>query len=171
VTLASASWGLSEGNGHPFSFSAIVNGYDDAGMADSGWPGIHAYLRQRDASEFGGLGMRVTHAWTQDPAIDRGSVPRLPHPHAVERPEAMIGRGRRGAPRPRRPRPPGAGAPLPRGGPAVFVDKPLTLDLASWRAFRPYLASGQLMSCSGMRFARELDERARRPSRRTASCA
>ena len=24
--------GLSEGNGHPFSFSAILNGYDDAAL-------------------------------------------------------------------------------------------------------------------------------------------
>ena len=25
--------GMSEGNGHPFSFSAIINGYDDDGLA------------------------------------------------------------------------------------------------------------------------------------------
>ncbi len=50
--------GMSEGNGHPFSFSAIINGYDDAGLAVSGWPGIHAYVRRRDPSEFGIDGLR-----------------------------------------------------------------------------------------------------------------
>jgi predicted dehydrogenase len=39
----------------------------------------------------------------------------------------------------------------------VFVDKPLTLDVAVLREFRPYLERGLLMSCSGMRYARELD--------------
>ena len=40
----------------------------------------------------------------------------------------------------------------------VFVDKPLSLDISQLRAFKPYLEKGQLMSCSGMRYARELDE-------------
>ena len=31
--------GLSEGNGHPFSFSAIINGFSDVGMAAAGWSG------------------------------------------------------------------------------------------------------------------------------------
>ena len=29
--------GTSEGNGHPYSFSAIINGYDDKNMSMSGW--------------------------------------------------------------------------------------------------------------------------------------
>src|SRR5689334_24844046 len=58
--------GLSEGNGHPFSFSAIVNGYDDAGFADAGWPVIHRYLQAQPKENFGFDGFRVSHAWTQD---------------------------------------------------------------------------------------------------------
>ncbi len=76
MTLRLGVVGLSEGNGHPFSFSAIVNGYDDAGMAASGWPVIHDYLRLRDPSEFGGLGAQVTHAWTQSPRPRSASVAR-----------------------------------------------------------------------------------------------
>ena len=48
--------------------------------------------------------------------------------------------------------------PFLEAGLPVFVDKPLSLDPAELRAFRPYLESGRLMSCSGMRYARELDE-------------
>lgn len=56
--------GMSEGDGHPFSFSAIINGYDDEGMARSGWEVIYDYVRKRHASEFGFDGVQVTHAWT-----------------------------------------------------------------------------------------------------------
>ena len=39
-----------------------------------------------------------------------------------------------------------------------FIDKPLSVDVSELRAFKPYLEKGQLMSCSGMRYSRELDE-------------
>ncbi len=48
--------------------------------------------------------------------------------------------------------------PFLEAGLPVFVDKPLSLDLEALRFFRPYLEAGKLMSCSGMRYARELDE-------------
>ena len=37
--------GLSEGNGHPFSFSAIINGYDKIELKKSGWKVIYDYLQ------------------------------------------------------------------------------------------------------------------------------
>ena len=40
----------------------------------------------------------------------------------------------------------------------VFIDKPLSIEVSELRQFKPYLEKGQLMSCSGMRFSRELDE-------------
>jgi hypothetical protein len=48
--------------------------------------------------------------------------------------------------------------PFLEAGLPVFMDKPLSLDISELRAFRPYLEKGQLMSCSGMRYCRELDE-------------
>lgn len=61
--------GLSEGNGHPYSWSAIINGsYDAAAMAECGFPVIPAYLgANRDT--LGIDGARVTHIWTQDAAL------------------------------------------------------------------------------------------------------
>ena len=159
MTLRAGIIGLSEGNGHPFSFSAIANGYDDAGMADAGWPGIHAYLRRRDASEFGGLGLRVTHAWTQDPAVTRRLCRACRIPHAVERPEALLGQvDAIILARDDHARHAELAMPFLEAGVPTFVDKPLTLERAELDAFRPHLASGLLMSCSGMRYARELDE-------------
>ena len=43
-------------------------------------------------------------------------------------------------------------------GKCVFVDKPLSLDIAELRFFREYLEDGKLMSCAGARYAKELDE-------------
>ncbi len=48
--------------------------------------------------------------------------------------------------------------PFLEAGLHVFVDKPLSQNADELRALRPYLESGKLMSCSGMRYAKELDE-------------
>lgn len=153
--------GFSEGNGHPFSFSAIVNGYSEDGMAASGWPGIHAYLRRRDASEFGGLGLMVTHAWSQEPVQTERlcSACLIPHVVTGDRPEVLIGEVdavviARDDHRSHL----ALAWPFLEAGMPVLLDKPLTLSLTDLREFIPYLESGQLMSASGMRYARELDE-------------
>jgi Oxidoreductase family, NAD-binding Rossmann fold len=151
--------GMSEGNGHPFSFSAIINGYSDSGLAASGWEGIYNYVRRRDKSEFGIEGLTVTHAWTQDDEQTHKLCEACLIPHAVNRLEDLIGK---------------VDAviiarddfenhfsmamPFLKAGAYAFVDKPLSLDVEELRAFKPYLESGKLMSCSGMRYAKELDE-------------
>ena len=151
--------GISDGNGHPFSFSAIINGYSPAGLKNSGWTGIYDYVRRRHASEFGLGGWKVTHAWTQDPEVTRKLCAASMIQNAVEDYHDFLGKV-------------DAvivarddfeshfemASPLLRAGLPVFVDKPLCLDIAQLRELKPYLESGQLMSCSGMRYARELDE-------------
>jgi hypothetical protein len=151
--------GFSEGNGHPFSFSAIVNGYDEMHFGNAGWPVILNYLRQQPDDRFGFDGIRVTHAWTQDSTITRklcaacridtacdSAMDMLDAVDAViiarddwESHAALA-------------------MPFLEHGLAVFVDKPLTLDLPQLDAFLPYLQSGKLMSCSGLRYAAELDD-------------
>ena len=151
--------GLSEGNGHPFSYSSIINGYSPEGLAASGWPGIYEYVRRRHASEFGLDGWKITHAWTQDPESTKKLCAACRIPHGVGDYREFLGK---------------VDAviiarddyethfqmamPFLEAGLPVFVDKPLSLEVSELRAFKPYLEKGQLMSCSGMRYARELDE-------------
>jgi hypothetical protein len=150
--------GVSEGNGHPFSFSAILNGFDEARFSKADWPVIHAYLRAQPDERFGIPGVRVTHAWTQDPATTQ----RLSEACAIEQvctdPSQMLGAvdaviiarddwETHAA----------LAMPFQQAGAAVFVDKPLSLDGKELRAFEPYLRQGKLMSCSGLRYAAELD--------------
>lgn len=151
--------GLSEGNGHPFSFSAIINGYDDSGLAAAGWPGIYDYVRRRDASEFGIGSLQVTHAWTQDGTVTEALCRACLIPNAVFRPEEMLGQvDALIIARDDYETHPDLAQPFLEAGLPVFVDKPLSLDIEALRFFRSHLEAGRLMSCSGMRYARELDE-------------
>lgn len=151
--------GLSEGNGHPFSYGSIINGYSPEGLAASGWPGIYEYVRRRHASEFGLDGWTITHAWTQDPESTKRLCAACRIPQSVGDYRELLGK---------------VDAiiiarddhethfqmswPFLEAGIPVFVDKPLSLDVSELRGLKPYLEKGQLMSCSGMRYSRELDE-------------
>jgi predicted dehydrogenase len=151
--------GLSEGNGHPFSYSAIINGYSPEGLATSGWPGIYEYVRRRHASEFGLDGWRVTHAWTQDAesthklcAACNISTGVTDYREFLGKVDAVI------LARDDYETHFEIARPFLEVGLPVFIDKPLSMDVSELRAFKPYLETGQLMSCSGMRYSRELDE-------------
>lgn len=151
--------GLSEGNGHPFSYGSIINGYSPEGLAASGWPGIYEYVRRRHPSEFGLDGWKITHAWTQDPESTKRLCAACRIPNGVGDYRDFLGK---------------VDAviiarddyethfqmaqPFLKAGLPVFVDKPLSLELSELRVLKAYLETGQLMSCSGMRYSRELDE-------------
>jgi hypothetical protein len=57
--------GSSEGNGHPYSWSAILNGYDKNLMKKCPYPSIPDYLG-REVVRAGSLGAVVSHIWTED---------------------------------------------------------------------------------------------------------
>mgnify|MGYP001073517855 CR=1 FL=1 len=151
--------GYNEGNGHPFSFSAIINGYDADAFSKVGWPVILEYLNRQPKEAFGISGVCVTHAWTQDPIITKNLCSACNIENAVTHYEEMLGE---------------IDAliiarddwechaqislPFLKEGIPVFIDKPLTLDLKEMEVFKPYLEAGLLMSTSGLRFASELDD-------------
>ena len=151
--------GINEGNGHPFSFSAIINGYHPEAMKNSGWDAIYNYLTTRDASEFGFDDVQVTHAWTQDPAQTEKLARASRIPHQVGALEEMvdevdgviIARDDYETHYP-------LAKPFLEKGKFVFIDKPLSLDVAELRFFSKYLQAGKLMSCAGGLYAKELDE-------------
>ncbi len=150
--------GVSEGNGHPFSYSSIINGYSPEGLAASGWTGIYEYVRRRHASEFGIRDWSITHAWTQNLETTQKLCAACRIPNMVGDYRDLLGKVdaviiarddyethfamSKG---------------FLEAGLPVFIDKPLSLEISELRFYRKYLESGQLMSCSGMRYARELD--------------
>jgi predicted dehydrogenase len=151
--------GFHEGNGHPFSFSAILNGYDPAKFAACGWPTIHDYLSRRDPADFGVLGLRVTHAWMPSFDMTRLLCDACDIAVAARNLDEMLGSVdavviARDDPESHW----DLAAPFLQRGVPVFVDKPLANTPEVLSRFSPYLESGKLMSCSGMRYATELDE-------------
>ena len=75
-----AMLGMVEGNGHPYSWSAIINGrYDAEVMAECGYPVIPQYLGAQPKENLGIPGAQVTHVWcdnsedsikvSEDPAL------------------------------------------------------------------------------------------------------
>jgi len=156
--LRLAMLGMVEGNGHPYSWSAIVNGYDREAMAECPYPVIAEYLGEQPPENIGIPGVKVTHIWTDDPA-DAQSVARASLiPNVVENPEDVIGEvdavcittdiGHEHVDRAR----PFIEACLP-----VFIDKPLTDNEKDLRQFIQWYRRGKkILSSSCMRYAHEL---------------
>ena len=151
--------GMSEGNGHPYSFSAIINGYDDYNMELADWPVIHNYLQQKDISDFGVEGLKVTHIWTQSLEISNSIAKATYIDHVCGSFEEMlecvdaviIARDDWQSHYE-------IAKPFLDSGKPVFIDKPLSLSQSELHYFSDFLKSGQLMSCAGLRYARELDD-------------
>ena len=55
--------GFSKGNGHPYSWSAICNGYNPEHMSSCGFPDICNYLAKRSWPHDGLNDVSVTHVW------------------------------------------------------------------------------------------------------------
>jgi hypothetical protein len=150
--------GMIDGNGHPWSWSAIINGYDPAAMARCPYPVIPVYLGKQPLESVRLPGARVTHIWTDDPADAPKVAVASRIEHVVARPEDVIGHVDAviiatddGDDHVRRARP------FVEAGLPVFVDKPLATNLADLDTFiRWHLDGRVLLSNSAMRYAPEL---------------
>ncbi|MBI5693284.1 MAG: Gfo/Idh/MocA family oxidoreductase [Verrucomicrobia bacterium] len=150
--------GMIPGNGHPYSWSAIINGYDPAAMAACPYPVIKQYLGAQPAGTVRIPGAQVTHLWTDNPAEALGVAAASLIPNLVARPEDVIGHVDAvfvatddGFDHVRRARP------FVEAGLPVFVDKPLALTVEDLRTFIAWEKAGaRLLSSSGLRYAPEL---------------
>ena len=144
-------------NDHPYSWSAILNGYDPRALEDCPNPIIRSYLAAERKENFGISGVRVTHIWC-DQRGDAERIARLSFiPEVVDCPEDVIGSvdavliptdiGHEHLDRSR---------PFVEAGIPVFIDKPLTDCEDHLRQFSLWQREGRpLMSSSAMRYARE----------------
>ncbi len=150
--------GFSESNGHPYSFSSIINGFSEEYYLKSEWNVILDYLKKQPESNFGFKNVKVTHAFTQDfkitqsicncsfienacksidelfDAVDAIIIARDDWQSHLELARDFLKRG------------------IP-----VFIDKPLSLSFEEMKFFEKYIYNAKLMSCSGFRFCEELD--------------
>ena len=155
--LRLAMLGMVDGNGHPYSWSAIFNGFDPVAMAECPYPVIPIYLGKEPAETMRITGAQVTHVWTDDPADAPKVAKASLVPHVVAQPEDVIGevdaviiatdKGHEHVARCR---------PFVEAGLPVFVDKPLVDNEADLRTFVRWVDEGRpIMSSSCMRYAKE----------------
>ena len=156
-----AMLGMVAEDGHPYSWSAIINGrYDAEVMADCGYPVIPQYLGAAPPKELGIDGAQVTHIWCDDPEDAQKVAKASCIANIVDAPEQVIGqvdaviiptdKGWEHLDRAR---------PFIEAGLPVFIDKPLTDREDHLRQFVRWQRDGRpIMSTSCMRYAREYAE-------------
>ena len=161
-----AMLGMIEGNGHPYSWSAIINGYNPEEMAKCPYAAIPKYLGAQPLETVRIPGARVTHVWTDDPS----DAPKVAAASLIENvvasPEDVIGHVDAvviatddGSDHVRRARP------FVEAGLPVFVDKPMAVNLAELRQFIQWnRETDRILSNSGMRYAPEIRDVATRRS-------
>lgn len=152
-----AMLGMVDGNGHPYSWSAIFNGYERKQMAQCPYPTIPEYLFAQDPATMQIEGARVTHVWTDDPPDAEKVAAASKIPNVVAKATDVIGhvdaviiatdKGHEHVERAR---------PFVEAGLPVFVDKPLVDNEADLKVFHGWVKEGKaILSTSAMRYARE----------------
>jgi hypothetical protein len=150
--------GLNEGNGHPFSYSAIFNGYDPAALdARCPFALIREYLPRDHRNAIAPLGAKVTHVWTQKRALseDVAAVARIPI--VADRIEDMLGAVdavvlARDDPSNHL----GFARPIVEAGLPIFIDKQIAATPADLFEFERLIAAGYpLLAGSAARFTRD----------------
>ncbi len=151
--------GMTEGNGHPYSWSAIFNGYDRERMtAECPFAGIPAYLNKEPPESLPIDGARVTHIYCdrREDAEHVAACSRIPN--VVARPEDFIGQvdavivatdiGGQHVERAR---------PFVKAGLPLFIDKPLCDNRVDLNQFRRWIAEEgrPILSSSCMRYCKE----------------
>ena len=150
--------GFSPGNGHPYSWSAIFNGYNMAIMEECGFPVIPRYLEKQHYPQDFIQGAKVTHIWTQDQALSRHIAAASKIPHVVDDFHELID---------------SVDAillarddfeshlyfakPFLQSGMPIYIDKPLAVSVRKARQLLDLQCyPGQLFSCSALKYSNEL---------------
>lgn len=151
--------GMTEGNGHPYSWSAIFNDYDPDLMGKSPFPTISAYLNRQPKSTIGIPGAHITHIWC-DRKEDADDVAQCSNiGNVVEKPEDMIGKvdavicatdiGSEHVERCR---------PFIEAGIPMFIDKPMADNESDLKQFVKWHDSGKhFISSSSQRYVKSLE--------------
>ncbi len=151
--------GLSEGNGHPYSWSAIFNGYNHNEMSKCSFPAIPAYLNKQKFPK-DGLGhlATVTHIWTQSLELSKNVSNASCIPNICSNLEDMIGEVQ------------GVllarddgdnhlnmAMPFIEAGLPIFIDKPFALNLKDAKKMINHQKNeNQIFTCSSLRFSEDL---------------
>ena len=154
--------GMTEGNGHPYSWSAMFNGYTKEHMDNCGFPAITDYLYKQPEHTFGIEGASITHICCTGYA-DRAEAEKMALasniPNVVDNPTDMIGKvdavicatdvGYEHIERCK---------PFLDAGIPMFIDKPLTDNEEDLKTFIKWRNEGKkFISSSSLRYCKEME--------------
>ncbi|NMC36103.1 Gfo/Idh/MocA family oxidoreductase [Candidatus Beckwithbacteria bacterium] len=150
--------GLSEGNGHPYSWSAIFNGFNKAVMKTCPFPVIYEYLSKQRFPKDAIAGAKVTHIWTQDLSISRHIAKASNIVNIVTDYQDMIGQvdaillARDDSQNHLK-----MSRPFLQAGLPIYIDKPLATTIAeAKKMYSLEQYAGQIFTCSALAYAKEL---------------
>ncbi|MBR3933256.1 MAG: Gfo/Idh/MocA family oxidoreductase [Clostridia bacterium] len=157
--LKIAMLGMVDGNGHPYSWSAMINGYNKEAMEDCGFPVIPRYLEKEPEENFGIPGVKVTHIWTDDPEDAKKVAIASKIENIVEKPEDVIGKvdaviiaTDKGDEHIWRAKP------FIEVGLPVFIDKPMADNVEDLKTIISWVKKGHMiMSSSSLRYTKEYE--------------
>ena len=158
MTLKLGIIGSSPGNGHPYSWSAIFNGYDSKTMEASGYPVISEYLNKEKWPDARILDAKVTSIWTQDKELSE----HIAKSSLIENISSNLDELQKKV----------DAVLLARddaenhlefayqfliAGKPIYIDKPIALSVSSLNELFQYQQyDGQIFTCSALRYSPEL---------------
>lgn len=152
-----AMLGMVEGNGHPYSWSAIINGgYNPEELSKCPYATISNYLSGQPKENLGIEGAKVTHIWTDDPsdAISVAKTSLIDNvmdkaTDCIGEVDAVVISTDKGFEHVERARP------FVEAGLPVFIDKPMVDNEEDLYTFCDWVAGGaKILSSSAMRYAK-----------------
>lgn len=158
MTLKLGIIGLSDGNGHPYSWSAIFNGYNTVEMEKCGYPVIPRYLEKQKWPDSQIKEANVTAIWTQDLELSNHIAKATNIENVVNSYTDMIGivdavlLARDDAENHLH-----FAEPFLKAGIPIYIDKPIALSLHDMdKLYSLEQYSGQIFTCSALRYSHEL---------------
>ena len=150
--------GMSEGNGHPYSWSAIFNGYDRVAMENCGFPVIPRYLEEQRWPDARIPNAEVVAAWTQDNRLSEhlaaaANIPKVcrTYDELLDSSDAIL------LARDDAENHWSFVEPALRLGKPIYIDKPIALRVNDLdKIYEAEQYPGQVFTCSALRYADEL---------------
>lgn len=150
--------GASKGNGHPYSWSAIINGYDKKKMNHCGYPVIPNYLKKKEWPKDCIKNAKITYIWTQNFNLSKKIASTTFIPNIVRNLKLMIGKV--------------DGVLLARddyvnhyklakpfllAGTPIYIDKPISITQKNLnKIYSKETYPGQIFTCSATRYSKNL---------------
>ncbi len=155
-----AMLGMTEGNGHPYSWSIIINGrYNAEALAQCPYAAIIDYISKQPKNTLGIKDVEVSHVWTDNPEDAKLVAKVAEIENIVEDPKDVIGQvdavlvatdiGSEHVERCK---------PFVEANVPIFVDKPLCDNFTDLKIFQQWIDEGKpIISSSAMRYCKEYE--------------